>query len=34
MADGSVHFFTNGISLPTWQALASAAGNDDPGSWD
>jgi prepilin-type N-terminal cleavage/methylation domain-containing protein/prepilin-type processing-associated H-X9-DG protein len=32
MGDGSVRFFTNGIALRTWQALATRAGGDLPGS--
>jgi prepilin-type N-terminal cleavage/methylation domain-containing protein/prepilin-type processing-associated H-X9-DG protein len=31
MADGSVHFVSNGITLATWQALATMSGNDLPG---
>jgi prepilin-type processing-associated H-X9-DG protein len=32
MADGSVHFVSNSISLATWQTLATMNGNDRPGS--
>jgi prepilin-type processing-associated H-X9-DG protein len=31
MCDGSVHFITDGISLPTWRALGSRNGGDIPG---
>ncbi|HEY7326697.1 MAG TPA: DUF1559 domain-containing protein [Gemmataceae bacterium] len=31
-ADASVHFVTNGVSLPTWLALGSRNGGDIPGS--
>ncbi len=32
LCDGSVHFVTNGISLPTWQAIGTRNGGDLPGS--
>jgi prepilin-type processing-associated H-X9-DG protein len=28
LADGSVHFISNGIDFPTWQALGSMAGGE------
>jgi hypothetical protein len=27
-ADGSVHFITNGINFPTWQALGTRGGGE------
>jgi prepilin-type N-terminal cleavage/methylation domain-containing protein/prepilin-type processing-associated H-X9-DG protein len=33
LADGSVHFIANGISLPTWQALATRAGGEVLGNY-
>jgi prepilin-type N-terminal cleavage/methylation domain-containing protein/prepilin-type processing-associated H-X9-DG protein len=32
-ADGSVHFISDAISFPTWQALGSRAGGEPPGDW-
>jgi prepilin-type processing-associated H-X9-DG protein len=32
LADGSVHFVSDGISFPTWQALGSRSGGDLLGS--
>jgi prepilin-type N-terminal cleavage/methylation domain-containing protein/prepilin-type processing-associated H-X9-DG protein len=31
LCDGSVHFVSNSVSLPTWQALATRAGGEVPG---
>ncbi len=31
--DGSVHFITNSVSMTTWQALATRAGNDTVGAY-
>jgi prepilin-type N-terminal cleavage/methylation domain-containing protein/prepilin-type processing-associated H-X9-DG protein len=33
LADGSVHFITDGIDFPTWQGLGSMAGGEVLGNW-